>query len=148
MDAIDWKRVQFFKESESWGDPQKIHPILVYTLDGLRAYLNRRIYITSGTQGVHAPDSQHYRGLAVDAIIDIDDVPKIDIAIDVLRFPFTGIGFYPKWKHPNVINGLGIHLDFRQANHKSIWIGFSEKDGRTIQYGMNKANLYAFGFMG
>lgn len=112
----DWEKVRWFKRSENWGDPDKINPLLVYSLDALREYAGKSIIINNA----YRPDdkgSTHADGDAADIVIV--GLPVVDQFLLVERTRlFTGIGIYPYWNKP------GLHVDVRtlQPNqHGARW---------------------------
>jgi uncharacterized protein YcbK (DUF882 family) len=77
---------------------------LIYTLEMLRDKVNAPITITSITQGTHAKNSYHYKGLAVDFKIDLTQIPRNKILQAMLDSQFKGVGIYD-W---------GFHGDIRE----------------------------------
>ena len=98
-----WKKLRYFSPEENWGDPERIHPRLLILLDSLRDYIGCPIIIHCGTQGKHAKNSYHYRGMAADC--HAEGIDLLDFYLAAERFNFTGIGIYPYWNNP------GLHLD-------------------------------------
>jgi uncharacterized protein YcbK (DUF882 family) len=144
----DWKKIRHFTAGEPWGDVSKIDFRLVYLLDRYRHYRHKPIYVTCGTQGKHALNSQHYVGRAVDIVIDSED--DVDEILMVMRFPFTGIGVYPEWRHPACKNPLGLHLDVREVDAtiaRAQWIGLPGTGG-TNYFPLNSDTLKKYSDLG
>jgi uncharacterized protein YcbK (DUF882 family) len=106
-----------YNTSDKWGDPEKIDPLLLYSLYSLRKAIGLPIHIHCGTQGKHVEGSFHYNGLAVDVHIG-KDVPVLDQYLMVEKYNlFTGIGLYPDWNNP------GLHLDIgRGTKRPARWV--------------------------
>lgn len=122
---MSFENLKFFKRTENWGDPDRMNPILLKTLDNFRAFVGKPIVITCGTQGVHADESEHYKGNAVDLICP--GVKLLDLYLAAERFPFTGIGVYPDWRYKEQTVG-GLHVDIREVAHLSFgarWMGYA-----------------------
>lgn len=131
MKDSDWKNIQFFTPNEAWGDTGLIRLELVTALDAYRKAIDTPILITCGTQGVHAKKSQHYLGLAIDAVFpekEVWDLPTLS-QMAIAHFGFS-CGIYPHWKYMGYKIG-GIHLDVRPPPQKS-WIGL--EDGSYLPY--------------
>ncbi|MBU1108621.1 MAG: hypothetical protein KKB51_18235 [Candidatus Riflebacteria bacterium] len=100
----DWSKVDHFSKEEAWGDPDKINPLLVYSMDVLRKLVGRKIIINNayrpGDPGTHG------RGDAVDFVIVGLSVVDQFLAAEKTRL-FTGLGVYPYWNRP------GLHADVR-----------------------------------
>ena len=78
--------------------------VLIFTLQGMRDYVGRKINIHSG----YRPGSTGYHPLKMAADIDIEGLHVIDQYLIAERFDaFNGIGVYPNWDSP------GIHVDVR-----------------------------------
>jgi hypothetical protein len=120
---MNFPKLKHFKESE-FHEPEKMNHDLLHRLDAYREYIGVPVFISSSTDGVHAKNSQHYLGNAVD-IIPIN--PKGSLIAQFLiaeRFGFTGIGIYPDWCYNGKTLG-GLHLDRRPENNLQAarWIG-------------------------
>jgi len=102
--GIDWSKVKYFKRTEAWGDPDKINPLLVYSLDALREFTGRAIIINNA----YRPDDPgtHGNGDAADVVIVGLSVIDQFLMAERTRL-FSGIGVYPFWNRP------GLHLDVR-----------------------------------
>ncbi len=157
-----WSQLKFFNESEAWGDPSKISPRLLTTLDSFRGYLGCRMTVTSGTQGVHTDGSAHYRGEAVDVVVTLRALGKdnanhltnivkpLDVLLAAMRFDFGGIGLYPDWKLQKAKDNdqyLGLHLDVRQHERKSLWIGKRIRPGKTDYFPVEWSSLSSFNLL-
>ena len=100
---IDWAKVKYFKPSE-FKHPDKLDPLLIYSLDALRTAAGRPITINSDYR--EGDKGQHGAGRAVDVVIH--GLPVLDqfFIAEKTRL-FAGIGIYPHWNTP------GIHVDIR-----------------------------------
>jgi hypothetical protein len=144
-----WKKLKYFSKDgpDNWGDADAMDDNLLLALDDFRAFIGVPILVLHGNGGKHSAKSFHYiknGSCAVDVIIP--DYPRsaIDLLLDVFRFPFTGVGYYPEWKF-NGKRTFGLHLDARPLkwdsdftlNYKeSRWIGVYQKayaDGQMIK---------------
>ena len=149
----DWEKIRHFRKTENWGDPTKIDFQLVHLLDQFRAHLGQEIYVSCGTQGAHVKDSMHYQGKAVDVIIDVGGKEPLDLVLLALKFPFTGIGIYPRWRHPRFLRPLGFHLDVRDVSSlprgvvQATWIGVPNATGKTTYCTFDAANLRRYGLI-
>lgn len=123
---------------------------LLLKLDDFRDYLGSPIFITCGTQGEHAANSQHYQGKAVDVVFPDTKMGLLDRFIAAERFGFRGIGIYPEWKYQGRDFG-GLHLDVRplsyeldgtQEYQQARWICYEGN-----YYGLTHANLKGFGII-
>ena len=116
MLKTDWTKVRHFKKSENWGDPDKMNPLLIYSLDALRELAHSIIIINRG-YCPNDPGSTHKDGDAADVVITGFSVMDQFLLAEKTRL-FSGIGVYPFWNRP------GLHLDVRQlrANqHAPRW---------------------------
>ena len=143
----EWSLFHFFHQNEEWGDPSKMSFEVVYTLDQSRALIHMPFTVTSGTQGHHAPESEHYEGRAVDFKVKRPEgVTLCDVFIDLSRFEFTGIGIYPHWS-----GGGGFHVEYNPlVKVRKLWMGIYVVIGtRTVQkyVELNSENLLRFGAM-
>jgi len=111
---LDFEKLDHFHSGEAWGDSQKLNYRLVWLLDCARDYVKRPFHISCGTQGTHKGE-YHDLGVAIDFIIELQGRNKLDVYLDLLRFPFTGVGVYPQWTTTRagkkVEDPLGIHVD-------------------------------------
>lgn len=141
-----WSKIKNFSPKENWGNPDKMDEGLLLELDKLRSYLGFPIVILCGNQGKHSPKSYHYiknGSCAVDIIIP--DYPKtpFDLILDVTRFSFTGIGYYPHWRYKDNL-GFGLHLDTRKAA-PARWMGIKDDSGKQIYIELSYQNLIKHG---
>ena len=129
-----WDKLKYFKRSENWGDPDKINNLLLSNLDKFREYIGVPVIITCGTQGQHVENSYHYQGLAVDIVIPERNGRLLDMYLNALKFPFSGVGIYPDWRYDDARVG-GLHLDMRGMDRyyglKATWLGVKDKKGET-----------------
>ena len=140
-----WQKVrQHFRpdsDIDNWGDASAIDDELLLVLFDFRVWIGVPIYVLWGTNGKHGTDSFHYvqnGACAVD--IAIPDYPKtpIDLLLDVFRFDFRGVGFYPDWKY-NGKPAKGLHLDRRPLKwdpdhtknyRENRWLGVKGTEGQ------------------
>jgi len=73
------------------------------------------------TTGKHKENSYHYSGDAIDG--HFQGLTLLQTYITLSRAGFTAIGIYPEWEHP------GVHLDIRNQNHLSTWVGYYKENG-------------------
>lgn len=110
MNSAQWERIDFFRKEEGqWGDPDKINFDLIRTLDQFRYYTGQVMWVSCGTQGVHAQNSLHYDGFAVDIVFPNRKKHLVDLFVDASRFSFSEIGLYPDWEYRGETVG-GLHL--------------------------------------
>ena len=131
MTPEQWDQLEYFNRSENWGTPEKMRFELLWLLDRFRDRIGRPCIITYGTQGKHVKNSEHYKGNAVDFVLVLRGVSKLDALLELMRFPFTGVGVYPHWKYTYKGNTevLGFHVDGREVSAlpqgmvQARWIG-------------------------
>ena len=134
--------MKYFRESE-FDDFGKMNPDLIDRLEALRAYVATPIIITSSTGGVHEPNSEHYKGNAVDIMLPNTPKSLLDQYLAVERFGFHGVGVYPHWQYADEIKG-GFHLDLRDFDDSfARWIGIRE-DGKNQYIALNAENLLKY----
>jgi len=138
MKPNDWKSLQFFTVNENWGDPSKMHSLLLYTLDAFRKYVGLPVHINCGySNSGHVTKSMHYVGKAVD--LHIKGLNVVDQFLAAERFDaFNGIGLYPHWNNP------GLHLDIRPKHTRfdkdSRWMAIN-KNGKQVYIELNAENI-------
>lgn len=119
----DWKRISNFTVNENWGDASQMNVGLIEELDEFRHVIGSPIYVSCGTQGKHAPNSFHYKGMAVDILFpELERTKLPDVFLIAHRFAFNGIGLYSHWALNGTVHG-GLHLDVRPTSLKQVWIG-------------------------
>lgn len=142
-----WEALKYFNEKENWGTPSKMKISFLRKLDQARHFIGCPFIITQGTGGTHLPNSEHDRGNAADLII-LSSRHPIDLLIDLSRFPFGGIGYYPHWKYQNKVVG-GWHLDDRDTlkgdRPAARWMGVLDEHGSQIYVALNWENLNRYG---
>jgi hypothetical protein len=143
---VDWSQLKYLTPKLNWGEPEKMSPTLLYTLDSWCIFEKKGIFVTphGGTLGKHATNSLHGTGKACDFIVlgsERDDL--LDLYISLSRFPFTEIGIYPNWKYnEKVVGGFHVGLDNNQLMvRKKLWIGISDAKGNNNYIGISKSNL-------
>lgn len=148
MSPEEWQGIRFFDPDEAWGDASRIHLSLISRLDRARAHIGLPFIITSGTQGIHSPGSEHYKGRAVDFVVErTPGVTLCDVLLDLLRFDFTGVGIYPHW-----FGGGGFHVEHVPGvEKKKLWMGIYKNNsaGQRVQayLELNSGNLVRHGAM-
>lgn len=145
----DWTQLKYLNQKMNWGEPEKMHPTFLYTLDSWCVFEKKGIFITphGGTKGEHATKSLHYNGMAGDFVVlgsSRDEL--VDLFISLTRFPFTEIGIYPNWKYnEKVVGGFHVGLDNSQLMVRTkLWIGVADSKGNNNYVGVNLANLKAY----
>lgn len=134
--------MKYFKKSE-FDDFDKMNPALIERLEALRAYVATPIVITSSTGGVHEPDSEHYKGNAVDIIMPNTHKSLFDLYLAVERFGFHGVGIYPHWRYADEIKG-GFHLDLREFEDcYARWMGVNI-NGKQSYVALNQENIIKY----
>jgi uncharacterized protein YcbK (DUF882 family) len=107
--------LKYFTRDEAWGDPDKMDHLLLYTLDDLREYVKKPIHVHCGFES-RGTGGFHPLGLAVD--LHIENASLWEQFEAAIRFPFRGIGVYPRWNSP------GLHLDMRplpSGSPRALW---------------------------
>lgn len=146
---MDWSQLKYLNQKMNWGDPEKISPTMLYTLDSWCVFAKKGIFVTphGGTAGNHTTNSLHYKGMATDFIVlGASREDLLDLFISLTRFPFTEIGIYPNWKYNDkVVGGFHIGLDNSQLMVRTkLWIGSADATGNNIYVGVSKNNLSSF----
>lgn len=128
---------------------------LVSLLDLARHQVGIPFHVTAGfaTTG-HSKNSMHYQGKAVDFIAVLNGKKPMDVWLDLLRFPFTGIGIYPHWKLNNKKEEacVGFHVDVRDVGTmppgiiQSRWIGICDNSEQKY-VAVNEHNLIRYGII-
>ena len=139
-----WGQLKHFdknSDTDNWGDVDAISDELLLKLDDFRDYIGVPVLVLWGTGGKHSSRSYHYveRGAcAVDVAIPNYRATPIDLLIDVFRFNFRGVGFYPDWVYHGK-QAKGLHLDTRpymwdvdgtKNFRESRWIGVRGAQGQ------------------
>jgi len=110
-----WKILKHLKRGSSWGDPERMDPLLLFILDRIIDELPTgcvaKIHCGFKTVG-HSSKSMHYKAKAVD--FHIVGVPFLVAETLISEFlhktglvDLVGFGIYPEWNSP------GFHLDTR-----------------------------------
>ncbi len=141
MTLDQWATIKHFKPSEAWGDPLAMHFDLLCRLDAWREFIGKEVIISCGTSGIHAKDSEHYTGEAVDCLVP--EMHVLDQFISSCRFGFKSIGVYPGWKLNGKVVG-GLHLGVRSRVYMAQWIGCEVGDD-FIYDALTFRNLRAYG---
>lgn len=141
-----WMPLDYFKLSEAWGDPYKMHPLLIFIMEKFRMALPNGCWIKvhcGYKEGGHTKNSFHYKGRAIDFhIVGCSLLEAERHLIKFLKRPmlfdnkthcllnYVGLGIYPDWNDP------GFHLDIR--GKKASW---SRLGGQYVAYdvGIEKA---------
>ena len=132
---------KYFKPSE-FHDFDRMNSALLEELDKLREWLGSSIVITSSTDGVHEPNSQHYLGRAVDIMFPESKKTLRQIYEQCLKMKFMGIGIYPNWKYFGKEIG-GLHLDIRETKVRAQWMGV-RKSGKQTYIALSSQNLIQY----
>jgi hypothetical protein len=137
--------LKHFTQNENWGNPDLMSLPLLYSLDHLRSTLNQSIVVTCGTQGMHEANSNHYTGHAVDIVLPDNKLSFFDLFSEIIRYPFTGIGYYPNWKYGDKVVG-GWHLEqiADVIPRKKLWLGVAYGTERKY-IALNNENLKKHG---
>lgn len=110
MEIKNWDLVKNFTADEFGA--VNMSGILVFTIQDMRDYVNRRIFISSGYR--EGSSGYHPLGQAADVVIEY--MHPVDMYLTAERFDaFNGIGIYP-W---------GIHVDTRpkkKTDFDSRWL--------------------------
>lgn len=125
MIKTDWSKVKFFKPEE-FNEPDKMDPMIVYSLDRLREIVGRPIIINKD-EGTYRPGDkgQHGLGKAVDGfILGLSLIDQFLIS-EKTRL-FSGLGLYPYWNRP------GLHWDVRDL----------QPHEPAARWGRNAAGIY------
>jgi len=111
---MDFDYYNYFDRNENWGDPDRMSPLILSSIDIIRHLVGWPFVVHYGTQGEHSEGSTHYTGLAIDGHF-VTDVPLYFQALRVMEKLHLvgldkkmGIGLYPDWDSP------GFHLDRRE----------------------------------
>ncbi|MCP4627320.1 MAG: hypothetical protein GY850_27975 [bacterium] len=122
MTPEQWQRVRYFNPGEKWGDPERVDPELIFTLDAYRDFVGKPVHIHCGY--IEQATGYHSGGLAVDC--HVVGLSVFDQFIAAQRFvAFRGIGLYPYWNNP------GLHLDTRAKGRnkpRSLWGAVAPKE--------------------
>lgn len=122
MRTQDFQKLDHFHSGEAWGDIDKLNYRMLWLLDCARAFVKRPFHISCGTEGKHKSEF-HSLGLAVDFIVELKGRNKLDVYLEMLRFPFTGIGIYPQWTTTpsgvRIPDPLGFHVDVGSVENLS-----------------------------
>lgn len=149
MTSVEWAKIYHFSSNEAWGDADKIEFTLVQKLDQLRSYLNKKMIILSGTQGLHSKNSFHYVGKAVDfCILDKGRLTMLDYFFMIEKF-FSRVGIYPYWKLNDTMVG-GFHVDIGSPQvpfTSQHWIGLRKRGKDNIYIALTEANLKMCGVL-
>ena len=135
-----WPTLKVLKKDMAWGEPKQMNWRLIHALDQFLS-LNKLVFlVTCGTQGTHAPNSQHYTGDAVDIMfpnVKLAELP--DVFMKALKFQFImngydnarfkGLGIYNQWHWCGEVIG-GMHFDWRPNNddHVATWMRTEDGD--------------------
>jgi hypothetical protein len=151
MTQEDWKsnkalRLKDPSIAHNWGDHTKICRSVIKLVDEFADTHKHQILVTCGTQGEHVEKSYHYPhedrgglGVALDIMF-----PKLkrrelpEVMLQLLRYPFGGIGIYTEWKlRPDWPSIGGFHVDTRPSSITATWI----KEATGVYVGVTVANL-------
>lgn len=154
MTEQDWAGVKYFKKEEfpNW---EKMDPRAIWILDEVRDYVGRPIIIHAGyEESGHEPMSLH--GIVPCTAIDghIEGISLFEQYLIMERFPWIGIGLYPKgeWENP------GFHVDLRRFFDSCAEIVKDAKKTpqmrgarwirwKRVYYGLNEKNMWELGVL-
>ena len=126
MTYEDWDNIANFSPKEFGATGMS--KLLIYTLQDMRDYVGRRIFIHSG----YREGSTGYHPLKMAADLHIEGLHVIDQYLVSERFDaFNGIGVYSWWNNP------GIHVDVRtksKTNFDSRWGCFESGKYAKLDY--------------
>lgn len=146
MTKTEWTKLRYFREDEPWGEPSRMNYGLLRDLDKARRMVGRPFYVTYGTQGNHAPGSQHYKGLAVDFVVSPVGFNTLDAVLLMLRLKFDGIGVYVGAKYAGIKDPIAFHVEHKPGRvHRGMWLGYKAEGESQYKYtGLTYANLKKF----
>lgn len=149
---MDWSRFQQINEEMNWGDKALMVPEFLYELDSFLVYLKQAFFISCGTGGQHAEHSLHYSGRATDVLF-VSPRPGslLDSYTGALRFGFTEVGVYPRWKfNGREVGGLHLGLaghDPNEAIRRKTWMGVPAENGSQTYIGATAKNFVTYGLL-
>lgn len=125
----DWSRYPNFKESElkcSHCGQCDMHPLMMDTLQSIRDYFDKPIFISSGYRCVNHPvesmkerPGEHANGMAVDIVCNNQDCLKlIELA---QKHDINRIGVHQKGRASGRFLHLGVGDKLTQAFPVAIW---------------------------
>jgi len=130
----EWSLLRYFRPKgtfDKWHNSAIMDFRLLKILDDFRHHINSPIIVTSGAGGTHkSTQSYHYQGKAVDIIVKGYSSTLLDLLLEALSFPFSGVGLYPLWKYRGSVKG-GLHLDIRPENdtrRTAKWLGITRSN--------------------
>jgi len=103
-----WTGVEFFKPNEKWGDPNRMHPWLIYRMDAMRKFAGRPFHVHCGWEE-RERISYHSKPMSLAADGHFEGLHPLEQLEVASRFDFGGIGVYIWWNNP------GIHIDVRHV---------------------------------
>lgn len=139
MAPAEWAKLKIVRKEGpgfNWGNPDKIDFDLANLLDEFCLQHSLSPVVTSGTQGKHLVDSEHYLGRACDVMfpkLTLKELP--DVFLKALTFlsqdgkHFGGIGIYNQWRiAPGLAPIGGMHFDTRldKKGHIETWVWTSK----------------------
>lgn len=140
-----WNILDYFYQSEAWGDHTKMNPIILFVMDKIRGMLPHgcRIKIHCGfADSGHSRKSEHYKGNAVDFhVVGLTFLDAETLLMTYLHrkglVNFVGVGLYPDWSNP------GFHIDCRGS--RASWGKINSTEGyvsyaAALEYAKNKYN--------
>ncbi len=135
-----WDYVRYIKKEGAWGDYTKMHPSFLLALDFIQGDLGKEydFVLHCGWEGSgHAPNSFHYKGMAIDFHVFGCDalvaLPKILKSVNKLKKPFA-IGYYPWWAHK------GFHFDMGGRIRSAYWVSPCKE---VYKYQLNQESMLA-----
>lgn len=142
---MDFDYLSHFDRDESWGEPEKMSPLIFSAVDIIRHMADWPLMVHCGTQGKHKENSKHYDGMAIDGHF-ITDVALYFQATTIMRIlkqtgldQKMGIGLYPNWNSP------GFHFDCRTSPARWGKIGPNYVSwSSVINYAQNTCSTFAW----
>lgn len=137
--SVETKNFKRKSSIDSWGDFDKIQPVIIKKAQELRDLIGYPLIVTSGYR--ESKSSQHGLGLALDVIAP-EYVAKYGLRSFFLgaeKVGFKGLGVYPFWKYNKAVAG-GLHIDEREGV-RARWMGVLDPQQKQIYIALNKENL-------
>ena len=161
-----WQKVKkYFRPNsliDKWGDPNAIQDGHLLKLYDLRVWIGLPVIVNAGVKlAGHSTKSYHYSQIdkdgwergkcATDILIPTYELSPFDLLLDVFRFNFTGVGYYPDWRYNGQKIG-GLHLDSRPLQiakdgspsfKQARWMGINQ-GGKQIYIPLTFQNLMKY----
>lgn len=126
MTTEDWNSLKALKGQQNWGDPKRLDRRVVLMLDKFLSQKRLTAVVTSGTQGKHATNSFHYKGMALDFMLPMVPRERLPVLFaELVHAGFGGVGIYADWKLSRNSPPIGgFHVDCREIkdNRVATWM--------------------------